>query len=87
MKNYTELGKFNGSDLDLIELDGVLIVLDGWNGEKFTECSICKDVYSVDVKEQDFTLVPIYDFEVNGEILDEYGEIINTEIIDFKKRY
>lgn len=37
--NFKEVGAWwNDSNIDLVEIDGTVYALNGWNGEEFTDC-------------------------------------------------
>ena len=71
---------FAGDNIEVVEIDGKAIALDGWNGEKFTECWECintggttftdiADTRTIEVK-------PVY-----AEIEEDEFEIVGYEIV------
>jgi hypothetical protein len=78
---------FAGDSIKVIQLDGLYLALDGWNGEKYTECWRCaypgKGIYTFTEKVQSddrtYEVVPIEEDE-----LDEDGELTQVRIVGYK---
>ena len=75
-------------DIHIVEIDGVLYALSGWNGEKYTDCWECLD-QCTPVEGSSYTLTPVYRFEVENidldtieENSDEWDKAI--EIVDYR---
>lgn len=69
--------KWLDTDIDIVEIDGELYALDGWNGEKYTDCWKCIDKYTAVDDGRTYEIVPVYDmFKWNDDVedfLDEDG--------------
>ena len=83
------VGYWNGTEIEIVEVDGNLYALSEWNGEKYTNCWKCVDQRTVDPEEPGrFTAKPIYRFMVDGIDLDELEENSeewenDVEIVDY----
>lgn len=64
--------------IEMIEIDGIVYALNGWNGESYLNCWECTGDYLMDSSEKTYTLVPIYKRCKNGDfILVTYNVIDN----------
>lgn len=62
---YKEVGKWwNDNNVDLIEIDGTVYALSGWNGETYNNCWICKNEY--EASKEEYVIKPVYE-KINGE--------------------
>lgn len=62
---------WTGNMIKMIELDGKIYALDGWNGEKYFHCWECKDEFDA-VDDREYVVRPIY-----KEIAKDRFEIID----------
>lgn len=75
--------------IELVEVDGSVFALDGWNGEKYTNCWKCVDEWTVDPEQPGrFATKPIYRFQVDEIDLDGLEENSEewenaVEIVDY----
>lgn len=82
-------GRGWGHIIELVEVDGAMYALHGWNGEKYTDCWKCADEWTVDPEEPGrFTAKPIYRFMLEGIDLDKLEENSEewenaVEIVDY----
>ena len=59
-----ESGKWwNGGTIDLVEIEGSVYALHGWNGEKYCDCWKACGEYLTDSSNEIFTLTPIYEIQ------------------------
>lgn len=69
------IGKWwNDASIDLVELDGTVYALNGWNGEVFTECWECFGDFFNEAGEKSYTLQPIYRFQAENIALGSLEE-------------
>ena len=55
---------WNDDDIEIVEIDGTLYALDGWNGEKFLHCWKCLDKFTEDPEDSaEYQIRPVYDDE------------------------
>lgn len=71
------IGKWwNSTSIDMVEVDGTVYALDGWNGEEYCNCWICSGEHFMDASKESYTLRPVWakineddfdvvDFDVN----------------------
>jgi hypothetical protein len=70
---------WNSSDIEMVKLDGSWYTLDGWNGEKYTDCYRYADRKGMGrVDEEVYTIHPEY--SQVGDPEDEQYEITGYEI-------
>lgn len=70
---FKEAGNWwNDRSIELIEKNGKVYALHGWNGEKYAACWECKGKYLTEASKEKYTITPIYD--------DQLEEIIDYEI-------
>lgn len=76
-KNFKEIGTWwNDSNIDLIEIDGTVYALNGWNGDEFTNCWKCLGEYYTDASKERYTVRPQY-----REIKEDEFEIVAYEVV------
>ena len=72
---------WNDSTIEVVEIDGALYALNGWNGEKWTECWKCIDRFTVDPDDRKYEIAPVYIMDAwnddAGEFQDENGVAID----------
>lgn len=77
------IGKWtDSSNIDVVEIDGSLYALDGWNGEKYGHCWKCKDRFTADPDDDgEYEIAPVYNWaiwnEEDGEFQDENGAVVD----------
>lgn len=60
-QNYKTVGNWwNARDIELIEKNGEIYRLDGWNGYQYNDCWKCGGKYNMDVIEEGIVIVPVY---------------------------
>lgn len=57
---------WNDKSIELVEVDGSVYALCGWNGEVFASCWECSGDCLQDASEEEYTLRPIHRFERDG---------------------
>lgn len=83
------VGFWTGDPIKMMEIDGDIYALSGWNGEKFLDCWKCLDEWTVDPNEPGrFVATPVYRFQEEGidlETLEENSEEWQNavEIVDY----
>lgn len=71
---YWERGKWEPI-IEMVEVDGGVYALYGWNGEEYTDCWKCVDEWTVDPEEPGkFYAKPICRFQAEGIELDSLEE-------------
>lgn len=60
--------------IQLVEIDGSVYALYGWNGEEYLNCWKCTGEFYLDASEEEYEIRPIYS-ESDGEV-----EIIDYEV-------
>lgn len=79
---------WNSRNIDLVEVDGKVYALHGWNGEEYRDCWECLGENHMDAGEN-YCLRPIHRFEVEEIDLEELEENSPewdraVEIIDYE---
>ena len=83
------VGFWTGDPIKMMEIDGDIYALSGWNGEKVLDCWTCLDEWTVDPNEPGrFVATPVYRFQEEGidlETLEENSEEWQNavEIVDY----
>jgi hypothetical protein len=69
-KNFISFGTWaNDESLEIVEIDNVLYILNGWNGDKYYACRVCVNRYTLSEEDTNkYIITPVY--EEIGE--DEY---------------
>ena len=79
---YKTVGTWwNDKNVELVELNGRVFALNGWNGEEFTECWECFGEHHMDSGAEHYTLRPV--LRGIGEP-DEDGSCDQYETIDYE---
>lgn len=68
---------WNDSSIEIVEIDGELYALYGWNSEKWTRCWKCIDRFTADPDNKEYEVRPI--FEQVGEDEDDI-DIVGYEV-------
>lgn len=72
---------WNNNDIEIVEIDGELYALNGWNGEKWVHCWKCIDRFTAAEEDAAYEIVPIYDWskwnKEEEEFQDENGTAID----------
>lgn len=66
---------WNDDNIELVDIEGTVFALNGWNGEKFLKCWIATGEYLTESSEEEYILTPIYE-----EISEDEFEIVNYEV-------
>lgn len=62
---------WNDSNIKLVEINGSVYALAGWNGETYGNCWECSGDFLMDASERKYEISPIYtDDDGNCEIVD-----------------
>ena len=59
--------KWLDTDIDVVEIDGALYALNGWNGEKYLHCWKCIDRFTADPDNREYEIAPVYDWSLFDE--------------------
>lgn len=71
------VGKWwNDKSIDLVEVDGKVYALYGWNGEEWTQCWECLGDDFMEASEERYVIRPIYE-----EVDEEEWEIAAYELV------
>ena len=73
--------KWFESNIDIVEVEGTLYALNGWNGEKYLHCWKCINEWLADPEGAEYEIAPVYDRskwnDDAGEFQDEDGRAID----------
>lgn len=64
-------GRWWNGDQELIEKNGEVYALNGWNGESYTDSWKCVGEHHMEASQESYTITPIYD---------EIGDAVDYEI-------
>ncbi len=79
---------WNDHDVVIVEIDGMAIALDGWNGEFFLDCWECIGDHMMDVGATNLEVAPLSheledgDFEIYDYVFrnsEEYNDYVNSK--------
>jgi hypothetical protein len=56
---------WNDKNIQLAEVNGAVYALNGWNGEKYTDCWKCSGEFNMTASKESYELTPIYSEEDN----------------------
>ena len=78
---------WSDQNIDLVEVNDTIYALNGWNGEKYTDCWKCIDKFTA-ADDKTYTLTPVYRFErdnIDIAILEENSPewCAAFDIVDF----
>ena len=68
---------FANKDIEIVEIEGKLYALSGWNGESYGHCWECIDKYNAAPGNDEYDIKPIYEPDENE---DGCFDIIGYEI-------
>lgn len=51
---------WNDREIEIVEINGELYALDGWNGECYLHCWKCLDQFTADPEDEEYEIRPIY---------------------------
>ena len=78
------------SDNEIVNIDGTLYALNGWNGEKYLHCWKCIDEFTADSDDKEYEIRPVYDWnlwnEEDNEFQDAEGNSVDG-IIEYEVTY
>lgn len=66
---------WNDKSIELVEIDGEVYALYGWNGEVYGNCWKCTGEFLTDASKEEYTLKPVY-----KEVAEDEREIVNYEV-------
>ncbi len=70
MTNFKSVGTWwNDRDIELVEINGTVYALNGWNGETYLNCWICSGEFNMDASEQEYEISPVYSNDEDMEII------------------
>lgn len=76
MANFKTVGTWRANkEIELVEIDGRVYALNGWNGEKYLDCWECVGEDNTEASEKKYEITPITE-EVDGEY-----EIVGYEVL------
>ncbi|ALA47993.1 hypothetical protein ABE137_12475 [Brevibacillus laterosporus] len=62
MDNFKFKGTWwNDNNIELVEIDGEVFALNGWDGEAFTKSWKCTGEFHMEASEELYIITPIYD--------------------------
>ena len=67
---------WTGDNIEIVEIEGKLYALYGWNGETYNHCWECADRYTVIDEKTEYTIRPIYEENADGDF-----DIVGYEIV------
>jgi hypothetical protein len=70
---------WNDKNINIVEIEGELYALHGWNGEAYIYSWKCADRFTA-IGDEEYEIKPVYD-EIGGEDEDEAPEIIGYRIV------
>lgn len=81
-----KIGKWSGTDIDIVIIGGKLYALNGWNGEKYLHCFECADRWNADPSGKEYEIAPVYDlrkWDEENECFEDGGaeSIIGYEVL------
>lgn len=77
MKNFKTVGRWwNSNDIEMIDLEGKVYALHGWNGEAYKKSWECLGEYHMDASEETYTITP-----VTEEVAEDEFETIGYEVV------
>ena len=66
---------WNDKSIELVEIDGSVYALYGWNGEEYGNCWKCTGEFLTEASREEYTLKPVY-----KEVAEDEWEIVNYEV-------
>jgi hypothetical protein len=80
MTNFKEVGTWwNDKSIELIEIDGSVYALNGWNGEEYTACFKVGGQFNMDILSKEiYNIRPKY-----KKIAEDEYEIIGYEVSNY----
>lgn len=78
MTNFKSVGCWwSNKEIELVEIDGKVYALDGWNGESYLNAWECTGEGYTDASEQQYTITPVTNEADDGEY-----ETVDYEVIE-----
>jgi len=60
--NFKYAGRWrNNPDIDLVEIDGMVYALNGWNGKQYTDCWKCSGAENTEIPDERYVITPVYE--------------------------
>lgn len=70
MTNFKNVGTWwNDKEIDLVEIEGTVYALNGWNGETHLSCWICTGNYNMDASEEEYEISPVHSDDEDMDII------------------
>ena len=66
---------WNDKSIELVEIDGSVYALYGWNGEEYGNCWKCTGEFLTEASKEEYTLKPVY-----KDVAEDEWEIVNYEV-------
>ena len=68
MTNFKNVGRWwNDKEIELVEIDGKVYALNGWNGESYLKSWECTGEGLMDASEEEYSITPQYEEVENDE--------------------
>ena len=75
-KNFEYVGIWwNSNDIEMYRIGTEVFALNGWNGDKYTECWKCSGIGNMDASVQRYEITPVYE-----EIEEDDYKLIGFEV-------
>lgn len=66
-------------NIDLLEYEGKVYALNGWNGHEYGNCWMCEGEYNLEAGEESYTITP----EIGEYLEDEENDCYTWDVIDY----
>lgn len=61
-QNFKYAGRWwQNPNIDMVEIDGAVYALNGWNGEQYTDCWKCSGAGNREASDERYIITPIYE--------------------------
>lgn len=71
---------WSDSNIGLLEIDGTIYALSGWNGEKWLHCWRCIDKFTAAPDDREYEITPVYEFADSGDDDDEQYNLVDYRV-------
>lgn len=65
----------SSNDIEMVEIEGAVYALHGWNGEQYNDCWRCEGEFYMDASKERYILRPVYKW-----IDEDECEIVDYEV-------
>lgn len=70
MANFKTVGTWwSDKSIELVEIEGKVYALNGWNGEKFLNCWECIGEDNMDASKEEYVITPVYEEDGEGDFI------------------